>query len=75
MPALGEDAAGARHARRGGAGEDRRPAPRRRPAATRTPPPVAAAAPEGAAPEAEPVKVEGGAERKAAALDGRAVTE
>jgi small subunit ribosomal protein S2 len=75
MPALGDEPGG-RPARRGGAGETRRPAPRRRPAAPRTEPPAAeAGASQGADPEAKAVKVEGGADRKAAAPGGRAVTE
>ena len=76
MPALGDESAGARHARRPGAGDTRRPQQRRRPAAPRPAQPVAeTAAPEAGEPEAEAVNVEGGAERKAAAPGGRAVTE
>ena len=77
MPALGDESAGARQARRGGAAENRRPAaPRRRPAAPRPAQPAAeTAAPEAGEPEAEAVNVEGGAERKAAAPGGRAVIE
>jgi small subunit ribosomal protein S2 len=76
MPALGDEAAGARHARRAAAGENRRPAPRRRPTAPRPAQPAAeSAAPEGGEPEAEAAHVEGGAERKAAAPGDRAVTE
>jgi len=76
MPALGDESAGARHARRPGAGDTRRPQQRRRPAAPRPAQPVAeTAAPESGEPEAEAVNVEGGAERKAAAPGGRAVTE
>jgi small subunit ribosomal protein S2 len=77
MPALGDESAGARHARRGGAADNRRPAPRRRPTAPRPAQPAAetTAAPEAGEPEAEAVNVEGGAERKAAAPGGRAVIE
>ena len=77
MPSLGDESAGARHARRGGAADNRRPAPRRRPTAPRPAQPAAetTAAPEAGEPEAEAVNVEGGAERKAAAPGGRAVIE
>lgn len=76
MPALGDESAGARHARRPGGGDNRRPQPRRRPPAPRSAQPAAeTAAREGGEPEAEAVNVEGGAERKAAAPGGRAVTE
>jgi len=76
MPALG-DAPSGRPSRRPPSGESRRAAPRRRPQAAPPEGPVPGAEkPSGAEPETEAVaKVEGSAERKAAAPGGRAVPE
>ena len=76
MPAIGDSPSG-RTSRRPPSGESRRPAPRRKPQVSPPEGPVSAAEkPSGAEPEAEAVtKVEGGADRKAAAPGGRAVPE